>query len=168
MTAQDKGREEPDIETFIRENREMVERLLARERELISETLEQERADIRKFAAAQEELARDTFHRSREYADDYAERGMRFAEDAVGGAISMFTDPDFQRHVLTAGMEFMMALEALARAAPVPGFAAEAMARARNLREEAAAARDGGKDDGSGSGDDMRKIPITDSERPED
>lgn len=169
MTTQDNGRGDPDIEGFIRDNKEMVEKLLAREREIITEALEQERANLRRFAEVQGGLAKDTLQMGREYAGEYADLGRKRAEDAAQGVVSMFTDPDFQRHIVSAGMEFMMAFDALLRAAPLPEFAKDAVNRARDLREETMDSRRGADTGrGSASGGHPQKIPISEPEQNED
>ena len=87
------------------------------------------------------ERARENARRRRkEYMDHYEEDRAMFKEscdharkmfnDGFDEVFSPFTDEQFQKHVVGAGLEFWMALNALIRAAPLPDSLKEAFVNA--------------------------------------
>ncbi|MDR0888099.1 MAG: hypothetical protein LBM39_02810 [Candidatus Methanoplasma sp.] len=97
--AKDQKRyEDPELEKFFRENREIVEKLLKEERNLIKETVKAER------------------ERFEEYVGDPKVKVKETANDIFGA----FTDPEVQRHFLTVGIELLLGVNALIQAAPIP------------------------------------------------
>lgn len=129
---------DPELEKFATENKEMVEQLLIAERSRILETIaNEERKDPKEFILSQEELAKKTYDREKVLAEDLAVYGRRKFEDTAQGIVAMFIDPDFQRHMATAGLEVLLAFDALINAAPLPEFAKEAAEKARETRDNA-------------------------------
>jgi hypothetical protein len=90
--------EDPELERFFRENKEIVERLLLEERDLVKETVKAEK------------------ERFEEYIGDPRVK----AKETVDGLFGALTDPEVQRHFLTVGIEFLLGVNALIQAAPVP------------------------------------------------
>ncbi|MDR2845945.1 MAG: hypothetical protein LBV63_01540 [Candidatus Methanoplasma sp.] len=90
--------EDPELERFFRENKEIVERLLLEERDLVKETVKAEK------------------ERFEEYVGDPRVR----AREAADGLFGALTDPEVQRHFLTVGIEFLLGVNALIQAAPLP------------------------------------------------
>lgn len=96
-----------------REERERARRMAAEEREYLHIAAEEERARIREEAMRQK----------------------AYADEAAGKVLGVVTDPQFQQHLVGAGMEMFMALNALIRASPVPDSvkdAADRMDRNKN------------------------------------
>ncbi|MDR3206648.1 MAG: hypothetical protein LBT41_06130 [Candidatus Methanoplasma sp.] len=89
---------DPDLERFFRENRRMVERIIREEKEILFETVKAEKKK------AEDEI------------DKQSERVKGFAVDAFAA----INDPEVQRHFTAVGIEFLMGLNALIQAAPIP------------------------------------------------
>ena len=193
MTEDDKKYDDPEMEKFFTEHRDMIERILAQERERAAAAAADVRREAESRAAYERELARsrlqeggeragDAYRDSRnraenafndgrdhfrQFADeqaDYAydaaraerERARRVAaeeerarvraeaarqkdhvDEATGKVLSVMTDPQFQQHLMGAGMEMFMAASALLRASPVPDSVKQAADRAdRNKNTE--------------------------------
>ena len=92
-----------DIERFVKENRELVERMMRVRRDNIQTA---------------SELGKDAIISSRKAAEFVRTR----SEDLARAAYGMVSDPTVQGHFIRAGMEFMAGLTALAKVAPVPDF----------------------------------------------
>lgn len=128
---------DPEIEKFVRENKEMIEKLLQQERANIKKVMEAESANAKDFAEFQEEKIEEILSKSKEPFEEFADCQKDKMEHAAQSVIVMFMDPEFQKHMVSAGMEMMMALEALVKAAPLPDFARDAAEKAQETRDNA-------------------------------
>ncbi|MCK9333506.1 MAG: hypothetical protein M0Q19_10120 [Candidatus Cloacimonetes bacterium] len=106
--------EDPDLERFVRENREMVKKLLELEKDLAKETLKEEKYRV-------EELI------------DYQKAKTK---EVAEGVVTMLTDPDVQKHFMAVGFEFFMGINALMKAAPLPSVVKDAMNKAEDIKDE--------------------------------
>lgn len=66
------------------------------------------------------ERARTDAKRGKEYAKEYGERFKNKANEKFDEYFTPFTDDQFQRHMVGAGLEIWMALNALIKASPLP------------------------------------------------
>ena len=98
---------EEEFEAFIRQNRDLIERMI-----------DLQRGAVRGFTDSESEAAREV--RDRVY--DRVDYGRSRAEDAARAFMGMVTDPEVQRHFMNMGMEFMMGMSALMSKAPMPDF----------------------------------------------
>lgn len=128
--SDDKKYTDPELEQFIRENRDMIERLLKEEKTLFKEFFNEEKASIEEIAEEQKKKARE----------------------AAQGVFNMFTDPEVQKHFMTMGMEFMMGMNALMRAAPMPDIV-------KDMAEKADEARKGASENFCDTNPDCKKKP---------
>lgn len=92
--GEDRKYTDPELEKFVRENRDMIEKFLKAEGESFKE---------------------------RYYAEkSRAETAMNDQKEKVRELIGVFTDPEVQRHFMMAGFELFMGINAIMKAAPVP------------------------------------------------
>lgn len=131
---------DPEVERFVRENKEMVERLLKEEREKAKEVYEKGTASAEEFISYHGEKAKEVYNTEKALLTDFAEYQKKKAQEAVGGVIAMVNDPDVQKHFMYAGLELMMAIDALIKAAPLPDFMREAAEKAKETRDTASKA----------------------------
>ncbi len=137
---------EEEFQSFIKENRELIESLMALQKEgMIS------------VASA----GRDAAHSmvgSIEHANEAAkEKG----EELFKATYSMFMDPEVQRHFMTMGMEFMMGLSAMMQRAPIPDSIRDAaMSTEQTWKKSACAAND------QCGASRAQKVDITDAGKP--
>lgn len=101
---------EEEFEAFVRQNRDLIERMI-----------ELQKGAAGDFIGAERAVASEI----RGQAKDFAEYGRNRSEDMVRAAYSMFTDPEVQRHFMNMGMEFFMGMSALMQKAPMPGIVKE-------------------------------------------
>lgn len=131
----DTKNQDQDMEEFIRNNRDMIEKLLKEEREKIKKAVEDESFGARKFTESQEEMALEAFYKNKQEFEQFADVQKKKAEQTAQSFVMMIMDPEFQKHMVSAGMELMMAFEALIRSAPLPDFAKEAAEKAQETRD---------------------------------
>lgn len=98
---------EEEFEAFVRQNRDLIERMIQLQKGAASE-----------FIGAERAMASEMYGHARDFAD----YGRTRSEDLVRSAYSAFTDPEVQRHFMNMGMEFFMGMSALMQKAPMPGF----------------------------------------------
>jgi hypothetical protein len=109
---------DPEMEAFFRENRKMLEKILAEERDLLMKAARAEKARAEEFIGDKREKARAA-------ASDFA---------------SAICDPEVQRHFASAGIELFLGISALAHAAPMPGRVREFMEGAERQAKKSAGA----------------------------
>jgi len=109
---------DPEVEKFARENKEMIERILKEER-------------IR---------AKEVFDAEKDMASELIAYQKQKTIDATEGVVSMFTDPEVQKHFMAVGMELFLGIDALMRAAPIPDFVKDAATKAQDMRDAATSA----------------------------
>ena len=99
-----------ELESFVRENREMLERLLRQEKEMA-----------------------DRFYQS---GASRAEELKSRAEEKTIEFIAAVTDPEIHRHFMMAGFEFLMGVNAMMKAMPMPEVIRTTMDLAKETREK--------------------------------
>ncbi|AMK13411.1 hypothetical protein AUP07_0355 [methanogenic archaeon mixed culture ISO4-G1] len=100
-----------EISKFVGENRELIERIMK----------------------IQQESARETARLAKEMAEGAvdstkvaAERAAKKSEEFFKATFETITNPVVQEHFLTAGLELIAGLSAMAEIAPIPDFMKEA------------------------------------------
>jgi hypothetical protein len=121
-----------DIVKFITENKEMVEKILTAEREKTVAAMESGNISPKEFLEYHGAGARDAISGEKAMVKELAHSQKERAEMLVEGAMSMITNPDFQKHAISAGLEMLLALDSLIKAAPLPEFAKDFAERARS------------------------------------
>lgn len=99
-----------EIESFVKENREMLERMMRQEKEMANRFYQS-------GASRAEEL------KSR-------------AEEKTIEFIAAVTDPEIHRHFMLAGFEFLMGVNAMMKAMPMPEVVRATMELAKETREK--------------------------------
>ncbi len=112
--TEDKKYEDPELEKFVRDNKEMLEKFLAQEKSLFKETMTSER----------------------EKAERLIEDQSAKAKEAALGVVSMFADPVVQKHFMAVGMELLLGVDAMLKAAPLPDNVKEAMDTAKSMGDD--------------------------------
>lgn len=105
------GYSEEEFQSFISQNRDLIERMMSLQKEAAIST-----------AAAGREIAHDVV----EGAADTADKAKEKTEEFVKTTYNMFTDPEVQKHFMTMGMEFMAGMSSLMQKAPLPDFMKDA------------------------------------------
>ena len=108
------GYSDEELQRFVEENREAIERLMASR---ASSDAGGSSGPGRKGEAWFEE----DFDRFRNRAEEDRER----MEDAFRGVYEAFADPEVQKHFMTMGLNFVMGMSALLQRMPAPGFVKE-------------------------------------------
>lgn len=101
---------EEEFEAFVRQNRDLIERMI-----------ELQKGAAGEFIGAEGAIASEI----RGQVKDFADQSRIRSEDFVRAAYSTFMDPEVQRHFMNMGMEFFMGMSALMQKAPMPGFVKE-------------------------------------------
>jgi len=127
MSKDDKKRMDPELEKFLRENKEMVMRLLREEKEMAEDLLKEEK-----------EFFKDTFEKEAAKAEEFAEKKKDKAKETAQGVFNAFTDPEVQKHLMAMGLEFMMTVNALISAMPLPDTVKDMAEKAKEARKSAA------------------------------
>ncbi len=96
-----------EIERFVTENRELVERLMASQKDKVEAAKEAGR-DVARFGAI-----------STYYAAEYARKK---SEEFFVATYKTIANPDVQRHFMASSLEFLAGLTALAESAPMPSY----------------------------------------------
>ena len=126
-----------DIRKFFEENRVMIERIMEEERAKTKEASEAGKADPKEFIEYQMDTAKvaaeEEFELVRNFAKDTKQKTEQFFE----GMISALSDPEVQKHFATAGIEILMAIDAVVRSAPMPDRFREAAEKAKDARDAA-------------------------------
>lgn len=126
MSGDDKKYIDPELEKFLKENREMLERLFKEESEMME-----------KFLKEGTDSFRETFDRERRKAEEFAGGKKEDVKEKAEEVFNAFTDPEVQKHFMVMGMEFMMGMNALVRAMPFPDFVKEAAGRTEEAGKNA-------------------------------
>ncbi len=116
---------DPNVEKFILEHREDIEKLLKR--------------SCHDEGAGDGSSDGDEHHNHVGEGIDYlkgvSDQNRKKVEDTAQTVISTLMDQDFQKHMASAGFEFIMAVDALMKAAPMPDFVREATEKAHETRD---------------------------------
>ncbi|MCL2032842.1 MAG: hypothetical protein FWG96_06205 [Methanomassiliicoccaceae archaeon] len=126
MSEKDKSYIDPELEKFIRENKEMLERLFR-----------DEMITMRRFCKGEKDLFEETFREERKKAEEFADEQRKKAKEAAQGMFNAFTDPEVQKHFMAMGMEFMMTVGALMSAMPFPDCFKDMADKAEEARKNA-------------------------------
>lgn len=105
------GYSEEEFQSFIKQNRDLIERMMALQREA---------------AVNVASVGRDVTHEVVGTAVESAEKAREKTEEFVKTTYNMFTDPEVQKHFMTMGMEFMAGMSSLMQKAPMPDFVKDA------------------------------------------
>lgn len=105
------GFSEEEFQSFIKQNRDLIERMMSLQKEAVVNT-----------AAAGREITHEVVGSAAETAEKAKEK----TEEFVKTTYNMFTDAEVQKHFMTMGMEFMAGLSALMQKAPMPDFVKDA------------------------------------------
>jgi len=106
--------EDPELERFVRENNEMIKKLLK----------------------VQKDLAKETFKEEKDRVEELIEYQKAKTKEVAEGVVTMFTDPDVQKHFMAVGLELFMGINALMKAAPLPDAVKDAMSKAEDVKDE--------------------------------
>jgi len=157
MTEDRTGKEDftdSELESFIRENREILSKLLRQEKDLASRLYNREAQKAEELKGKAEEFK----GKAEEFKGKAEEKTIEF--------IAAVTDPEIHKHFMMAGFEFLMGMSAMVKALPMPEMIRTTMDLAKETRDktyEEARAKYPDKKGSSGSGGAAsRKIDITD------
>ena len=100
-----------EIQTFVQENRELVVKMMNLQKEALEKTV-----------AVGSEITKDAMESTKEAAEFARDRSIDF----FNATAEMITSPVVQKHFMTASIEFIAGLTAMAELAPVPAFMKEA------------------------------------------
>ena len=135
-----------EMESFVKENRDKVERLIKDERAHAASFIVSER-DIYTDAVMRErirarERVREEYHMNRafleedaQWAKDRTTEAKEKMDEIAGKAVGTLTDAEVQQHLFGAGMEMFMAVNSLIKAAPVPDSVKEAINRTERNKD---------------------------------
>ena len=117
---------DPELENFLRENKEMIKRLFKEEKEIVE-----------KLICGEKGCFKGAFEEEKSKAEKFKEEKKDKAKDTAQEMFNAFTDPEVQKHFMAMGMEFMMAVSALISAMPVPEKMKDMAAKAEEARKKA-------------------------------
>ncbi|MCL2147981.1 MAG: hypothetical protein FWH47_01395 [Methanomassiliicoccaceae archaeon] len=149
MSEKDKGYVDPELEKFIGENKEMLERLFRSEMVM-----------MRRLFKGEKDLFEEAFRDERKRVEEFADRQKDKAKEAAQGMFNAFTDPEVQRHFMAMGMEFMMGMGALMSAMPLPDCFKDMAGKAEEARRSTAEGFSKAAADREGSGAAPERIEI--------
>ena len=117
------GISEEEFQTFVNENKDLIERMIQLQKGVAVETLS---------------VGREFAHETKDLAEESAAKAKQKADEALGAAYNMFMDPDVQRHFMTMGMEFFMGMATMMQKAPLPDFVKNAASDSeKNMKDVA-------------------------------
>ena len=105
------GYSEEEFQSFIKQNRDLIERMMSLQKQAAVETLS---------------AGREIAHEAVGSAVDTADKAKEKTEEFVKTTYNMFTDPEVQKHFMTMGMEFMAGMSSMFQKAPMPEFVKDA------------------------------------------
>ena len=91
--------------------------------------------DIEEFVKQNKEKIEKILKEQKGSFKEKAEPQMKKAEDVVTGVISLFLDPEIQKHFVKAGMEMLAGVEELLKKAPMPDKVKETFEKASGAKE---------------------------------
>lgn len=118
---------DPEMEKFIRENKEIVMRLLKEEKDIADGLLKEEK-----------EFFKGAFEKETAKIEEFAENKKDKAKETAQGVFNAFTDPEVQKHFMAMGLEFMLTVNALISAMPLPDAVKDMAEKAEEARKTAA------------------------------
>jgi len=126
MSDDGKRYTDPELERFLRENKEMVMRLFKEERKIMAKLFDEEK-----------DCFKEVFDEEKAKAEEFAEKSKDKAKETAQEMFNAFTDPEVQRHFMAMGMEFMLAVSALFSAMPFPDGIKDMAQKAEEARKNA-------------------------------
>ena len=105
------GYSEEEFQSFIKQNRDLIERMMSLQKQAAVETLS---------------AGREIAHEAVGSAVDTADKAKEKTEEFVKTTYNMFTDPEVQKHFMTMGMEFMAGMSSMFQKAPMSEFVKDA------------------------------------------
>ena len=105
------GYSEEEFQSFIKQNRDLIERMMSLQKQAAVETLS---------------AGREIAHEAVGSAVDTADKAKEKTEEFVKTTYNMFADPEGQKHFMTMGMEFMAGMSSMFQKAPMPEFVKDA------------------------------------------
>ena len=105
------GYSEEEFQSFIKQNRDLIERMMSLQKQAAVETLS---------------AGREIAHEAVGSAVDTADKAKEKTEEFVKTTYNMFTDPEVQKHFMAMGMEFMAGMSSMFQKAPMPEFVKDA------------------------------------------
>ena len=105
------GYSEEEFQSFIKQNSDLIERMMSLQKQAAVETLS---------------AGREIAHEAVGSAVDTADKAKEKTEEFVKTTYNMFTDPEVQKHFMTMGMEFMAGMSSMFQKAPMPEFVKDA------------------------------------------
>jgi len=124
MSEDGKKYMDPELEKFLKENKEMLKRLFKEQKDVTE-----------KFLKEEKEFFKESFNE--EKAEEYWDKGKDKAKDTAQELFNAFTDPEVQKHFMSMGIEFMLAMSALMSAMPVPDCMRDMAEKAKEARKSA-------------------------------
>jgi hypothetical protein len=149
MSEDDKKYIDPELEKFLKENKEMLERLFSEEKEMME-----------KFFKEGKSSFKETFNKECGKAEDFAKEKKDKAKEKAEDVFNAFTDPEVQKHFMVMGMEFMMGMSALIKAMPFPDFMKDAAGKAEEAGKSKSSEFSGSDSDKRNSKVRFEKIDI--------
>ncbi len=101
MTGDEERRDtEPELEDFVRENLDVLERIIRKEKK----------------------AAEESFRRNKDKVRDRVDQTRKDAKSAAKQTFEAITNPEVHSHFMNAGLEFISGINSLVRSMPRPDF----------------------------------------------
>ena len=91
--------------------------------------------DIEEFVKKNKEKIEKILNEQKSSFKEKAEPQMKKAEDVVTGVLSLFLDPEIQKHFVKAGFEVLAGVEEFLKKAPMPDKMKETFDKASGAKE---------------------------------
>ncbi|MCL2317746.1 MAG: hypothetical protein FWC44_01625 [Methanomassiliicoccaceae archaeon] len=111
MSDEEKKCIDPELEKFLKENKEMLKRIFGEEKEILE-----------KFLNEEKEYFKGMFEEEQSRAEEFFSEKKHKAKETAEDVFKALSDPDVQKHFMKMGIEFMMAMSALMKVMPFPDF----------------------------------------------
>jgi len=120
MSEEEKKCIDPELEKFLRDNKEMMKRIFGEEKEILE-----------KFLNEEKEYFKGMFEEEQSKAEEFFGEKKKKAKETAEDVFKAFNDPDVQRHFMKMGIEFMMGMSALMKVMPFPDFVKDMAGKAK-------------------------------------
>jgi len=134
MSEDEKRYIDPELEKFLKENKEMMKRLFSEEREMVESFFKEEK-----------EYFKGTFDEEQKKTEEFFKEQRKKAKETGEEVFKAFADPEVQKHFMKMGMEFMMGMSALISAMPFPDIVKDMAGKAEKAGKSADNARSGSR-----------------------
>ena len=115
---------DPDFEKFVLENSEKIIAVLKAQKKDAEALFDDEKA-----------RAEDLFRMNKEKVDEYADAKKAKVEEIALGMFAAVANPVVQRHFIKMGMEFMMGMDEMVKAMPMPDTMKKTWESATDIRD---------------------------------